>query len=99
MQPEPAADSEFIDAVTHIESRLDGVVDHGNDDELFLASYLQGHFAVIARKQEMDAQATVATLHTEMQQSLDAAFARGELEIVDQQRVVALWQKLVREAR
>lgn len=48
-----AASTAFIDYIGQIESALDSVVDHGSDEELFIASYLQGHFAVIARQQEM----------------------------------------------
>lgn len=94
-----AAPTEFIDAVGIIEDALDGVVDHGSDDELFIASYLQGHFAVIARQQEMTPDATLDTLDEAITGSLQAAFDNKELETDDQQRVFVLWQRLLATAR
>ncbi|MEQ5808376.1 YfcL family protein [Alteromonas sp. NFXS44] len=94
-----AAPTEFIGQSGHIEDALDGVVDHGSDDELFIASYLQGHFAVIARQQEMQPDASLATLDEAMQGSLQAAFDNKELEDEDQRLVMALWQRLLASAK
>ena len=41
MQQQVKASDEFVTAVEKIDSALDGVVDHGSDDDLFIASYLQ----------------------------------------------------------
>lgn len=95
MQAGPQADATFIAAVTHIEQALDSVVDHGSDDELFIASYLQGHFAVISRPMEVDPQASVAQLDAAVTASLDDAFANRELEPEDANQVRQLWQDLV----
>ncbi|MEG3766839.1 YfcL family protein [Alteromonas sp. 14N.309.X.WAT.G.H12] len=90
-----AAPTEFIENVAKIEAQLDSVVDHGSDDDLFIASYLQGHFAVLARQQEMTEGASLTTLNEAMMGSLEAAFANYELEQADQKKVLALWQQLL----
>ncbi|WP_296053021.1 YfcL family protein [uncultured Alteromonas sp.] len=95
MQQQVKASDAFVNAVATIDSALDSVVDHGSDDELFIASYLQGHFAVEARKLELDETASVEKLSHIMQQSLEQAFANNELEPADQQAVTVLWQKLL----
>ncbi|WP_137166518.1 YfcL family protein [Salinimonas lutimaris] len=98
MQTAPLADNSFMQQSQHIEQALDAVVDHGNDDELFIASYLQGHFAVISKPLEMDEQASLAKLNDAVTASLADAFANNELEADDQQKVHALWQRLVEQA-
>ena len=84
-----------VNAIADIEASLDDVVNHGSDDELFIASYLQGHFAVEARQLEMQEDATVAMLNDKMLESLNSAFANNELESEDAKQVKALWARLV----
>ncbi len=98
MLPPAAAPETFLNTINQIEDALDNVVDHGSDDELFTASYLQGHFAVIARQLEMEADATVERLDEEMHTSLGQAFANKELEGDDQDAVAALWARLLKQA-
>ncbi|WP_394223249.1 YfcL family protein [Alteromonas gracilis] len=95
MLPPAAASEEVVTAIAKIETSLDDVVNHGSDDELFIASYLQGHFAVEARQMEMQEDATVDKLNQKMLESLDSAFANNELESEDAQQVKALWARLV----
>ncbi len=99
MQYPAAASTAFIEQIGQIEEALDGVVDHGDDDELFIASYLQGHFAVIARQQEMESDATLSSLDDAMQGSLQAAFDNKELDDGDQEKVLALWQRLLHQSQ
>lgn len=94
MNNEPLAPRVYLDAIHQIEQALDAVVDHGSDDELFVASYLQGHFAVESKRLEMDDEATLEKLNDIMQASLNHAFEAGELESEDQIHVSALWKKL-----
>jgi len=93
--PPAAASEEVVTAIAKIEASLDDVVNHGSDDELFIASYLQGHFAVEARQMEMQEDATVDKLNQKMLESLDNAFANNELESEDALQVKALWARLV----
>ena len=95
MQNPTTADPSFLDAVTQIEQNLDSVVDHGNDDELFIASYLQGHFAVISKPLEVEPEASLEILDKAITTSLQEAFANQELEADDQQKVWTLWQQQV----
>lgn len=95
MQQQVKASASFVQLVEAIDNALDAVVDHGNDDELFIASYLQGHFAVEARQLELNAQASAELLDETLQNSLNQAFANNELEAQDQKAVWALWQQLL----
>lgn len=99
MLPPAAAPQSVVEKIAKIESALDDVVNHGSDDELFIASYLQGHFAVEARQLEMQENATITLLDEKMQESLQQAFANNELEGDDAARVSALWAKLMCESR
>ena len=40
MLPPAAAPQDVVNAIVKIEAALDDVVNHGSDDELFIASYL-----------------------------------------------------------
>jgi len=92
----PAAAPEYVvKAIAEIEASLDDVVNHGSDNELFIASYLQGHFAVESRQLEMREDASIAMLNDKMVESLNEAFANNELESEDAKQVKALWDRLV----
>ncbi len=99
MLPPAAAPESVVKAIADIDASLDDVVNHGSDDELFIASYLQGHFAVIARQQEMESGATLTTLNDAILGSLNAAFENKELDDGDQQKVLSLWQRLLEQAQ
>ena len=95
MLPPAAAPQLVVDEITRIEAALDDVVNHGSDDELFIASYLQGHFAVEARQVEMQHDATLTTLNEKMNDSLSRAFENNELDNDDAARVTQLWDRLL----
>ena len=95
MLPPAAAPEHVVKAIAEIEASLDDVVNHGSDDELFVASYLQGHFAVESRQLEMREDASIAMLNDKMVESLNEAFANNELESEDAKQVKALWDRLV----
>lgn len=84
----------FEEKVTFIEHKLDSVVDSGSDDELFYASYLQGHFSVVASLLLQTDAPTLPDLHSQMHTSLKSAFENNELEKPDQQHVLNLWANL-----
>ncbi|WP_269521206.1 YfcL family protein [Alteromonas sp. BMJM2] len=94
MLPPAAAPQDVVEKIAKIEAALDDVVNHGDDDELFIASYLQGHFAVESRQLEMKENATMNQLDDNMTTSLERAFANNELEKNDAKRVNALWSRL-----
>jgi|TARA_B100000953_G_scaffold287563_1_gene269913 DNA polymerase II large subunit len=93
--PPAAAPQGVVKAIAEIEASLDDVVNHGSDDELFIASYLQGHFAVEARQLEMREDASLELLNEKMLSSLESAFKNNELESEDAKQVKALWARLV----
>ena len=95
MLPPAAAPQGVVKAIAEIEASLDDVVNHGSDDELFIASYLQGHFAVEARQIEMREDASLELLNEKMLSSLESAFKNNELESEDAKQVKALWARLV----
>ena len=95
MLPPAAAPQGVVKAIAEMEASLDDVVNHGSDDELFIASYLQGHFAVEARQLEMREDASLELLNEKMLSSLDSAFKNNELESEDAKQVKALWARLV----
>ena len=95
MLPPAAAPQLVVDEIARIEAALDDVVNHGSDDELFIASYLQGHFAVEARQVEMQHDATLITLNEKMNDSLCRAFENKELDNDDAARVTQLWDRLL----
>lgn len=90
--PDPQS---LISFIQQTESYLDQVVEHGNDQELFIASYLQGHFAVVAGQSQVQQMTQVAQLSELMDTSLTTAFANNELGADDQKQVLSLWQILL----
>jgi hypothetical protein len=85
---------ELLSFIQKTERYLDQVVGHGNDQELFIASYLQGHFAVVAGQSQVQQMTQVEQLSELMRVSLDYAFNNNELVEDDQQQVLNLWQTL-----
>lgn len=94
MLPPAAAPQHVVEKIAIIEAALDDVVNHGSDDELFIASYLQGHFAVESRQVEMQEDGTMEMLNERMLASLKRAFSNNELEDSDATQVSAMWQRL-----
>lgn len=81
--------------IQQTEAYLDNVVEHGDDQALFIASYLQGHFAVAAGQSQVRHMTQVSQLAELMDDSLAAAFDNNELLDEDQQQVLKLWQVLL----
>ena len=86
--------NQLIAFIQKTECYLDQVVEHGNDQELFIASYLQGHFAVEAGQSQVQQMTQVQQLAELMDVSLSTAFSNNELTADDQQQVLSLWQTL-----
>jgi hypothetical protein len=84
--------SELQTFIASVEQFLDQVVVNGSDQELFISSYLQGHFAVMAGQSQVQGMTQSSQLDGLMQESLKQAFANNELEPADQKQVWALWQ-------
>lgn len=85
----------LADQIEHIENALHAVVGAGDDDALFIASYLHGHFDIVVTQVDNESHPSLSTLDQCMQNDLADAFANNELESADQVKVYALWQQLV----
>jgi hypothetical protein len=86
--------NELTAFIQKTECYLDQVVEHGNDQQLFIASYLQGHFAVEAGQSQVQQMTQIKQLAELMDTSLTSAFSNQELSTDDQQQVFSLWQTL-----
>jgi hypothetical protein len=86
--------NELTTFIQKTERYLDQVVEHGNDQQLFIASYLQGHFAVEAGQSQVQQMTQIQQLAELMDTSLTSAFSNQELSTDDQQQVFSLWQTL-----
>ncbi|MFC7002009.1 YfcL family protein [Pseudobowmanella zhangzhouensis] len=53
--------------------------------------YLHGHFSLVVARCELDASLTITALQSAMQESLQQAFEKGELDGDDQQQVQRFW--------
>lgn len=81
----------FEQLVDTIQNKFDQVVEHGSDQELFVAGYLSGHFSLVVSQCQLQGEEHIDALNKGMLESLDKAFANGELEEPDQQDVKAFW--------
>lgn len=88
----------LAEQVEHIENALHAVVGIGDDDALFIASYLHGHFDIVITQVDNQQQPSLTTVDQFMQNNLTAAFANNELIASDQKKVRELWRNLIAEA-
>ncbi|MFT4937456.1 MAG: hypothetical protein ACI88A_000471 [Paraglaciecola sp.] len=95
--------SECESFVEQTQAYLDAVVVNGSDQELFIASYLTGHFALVVGQAQVDQdsageQMSIKYLNVLMLNSLEAAFLENELEKDEQKQVLGLWKKMTHNA-
>ena len=88
----------FDDFVDSTQAYLDSVVIDGSDQELFIASYLTGHFSLVGSNALGLDDFSLDTLNTYMLKSLEKAYAKNEVLGQDQIEVSALWEKLFSRA-
>ena len=85
-------EAQFTQLIDQIQAHFDSIVETGDDQELFISGYLNGHFSLVANQCLNEQQFTIEALQARMQESLKYAFENGELEQDDQQAVYAFWQ-------
>lgn len=85
---------DFERFVAQTECYLDDVVIEGSDQELFIASYLSGHFSLVVSRVELQKNWDINHLNQIMLESLSSVFAQNELLEEDQKQVLVLWKKL-----
>ncbi|QQX78759.1 YfcL family protein [Shewanella sp. KX20019] len=71
---------------------IESIVAEGDDDALFASGYLQGHFAVVLSKLEVEHEQGVEALESKMVECL--ALAREELDDNDYALVNDAWLQL-----
>lgn len=91
-----SSQSVFDEFVNKAEAKLDAVVEHGSDQELFVAGYLHGHFSLVVSQVEQSQSRSIDNLDQIMRESLDAAFRQNELEVEDQEQVQTLWRTILK---
>lgn len=77
-----------------IEQHIEGILEHGNDDELFASGYLSGHLSVVLARCEEQAVNTKQGFIDAMDQSLAHAYQAKELTPPDQALVEQMWSRL-----
>jgi hypothetical protein len=93
-------DSIFIEKADKMQAHLDSFIVDGSDHELFIASYLHGHFDVAvayAEKLIEEGEANpISALNTTLNAQLQKAFENNELSSEDAKQVTALFHSLFR---
>lgn len=85
--------SSFEIIVDKIQNYMDSMVDEGNDQELFIAGYLSGHFSLVVSQCQINGNESSEELNKVMGESLRTAFGNGELEETDQKDALNFWQR------
>lgn len=90
--------STFIEQTDKMQGHLDSFIAHGSDQELFIASYLHGHFdvavATVEKLIEQGSSEPLATLKKNLDEQLQSAFTNNELSDGDAQQVNELFNTL-----
>jgi hypothetical protein len=91
-------DSIFIDKADKMQAHLDSFIVDGSDHELFIASYLHGHFDVaVANVEKLIEQGEnnpISTLRVTLDKQLQNAFENNELSTPDAEQVNTLFNSL-----
>lgn len=80
------------------EAFLDAFIDHGSEQELFISSYIHGHFSVEAAKvcslANMQVSQRIAMFETNLRLAIDNAIGNQELASSDASDVVAMLEQV-----
>lgn len=91
-------DFRFIEQTDKMQAHLDSFIADGSDHELFIASYLHGHFDVavanVEKLIEKGEDNPILTLHRLLETQLKSAFENNELSDQDAQQVTELFNFL-----
>lgn len=90
--------NDFYNTIDNMVAILDGFISDGSDQELFIASYLHGHFDLAVASTEKQSHTSnseqLSALKTALNTQLEEAYSNQELIQSDQQQVNALVDKL-----
>ncbi|MFT5543086.1 MAG: hypothetical protein ACI97K_002834 [Glaciecola sp.] len=97
-------DPSFFEQTDKMQAHLDSFIVNGSDQELFIASYLHGHFDVAVanvekrieqpEREEQPEQSSKAILYKTLENQLNQAFANNELSAEDSDQVTRLFTSL-----
>lgn len=90
---------QFETAIDLCQQQFDAVVDSGTDEDLFISSYLAGHFDLIVGQALMNQDYAFERLNRQLIQSLNNAFSSDNLSTHEQEKTTQLWLKLSQNFR
>ena len=85
----------LADFETRILTKIDDMVEHASDDELFAGGYLRGHLTLAVAELEEENESSVDALYQRVELSIQNAIKAGELTPPDQVLVLGMWKTLL----
>lgn len=90
---------QFEQFLQQCESFLDSYIDAGSEQELFVSSYIHGHFSVVAASfhnldDYSELEQLVLAFQQQLKQGIDNAIANNELSSEDAEHVQSMLDKL-----
>lgn len=89
----------LADFETRILTKIDDMVEHASDDELFAGGYLRGHLTLAVAELEEENESSVDALYQRVEMSIQNAIKAGELTPPDQVLVLGMWKTLLDTVR
>ena len=89
----------LADFETRILTKIDDMVEHARDDELFAGGYLLGHLTLAVAELEEENESSVDALYQRVELSIQNAIKAGELTPPDQVLVLGMWKTLLDTVR
>lgn len=89
----------LADFETRILTRIDDMVEHASDDELFAGGYLRGHLTLAVAELEEENETSADALYQRVELSIQNAIKAGELTPPDQILVLDMWKTLLDTVR
>ncbi|MBG5893968.1 YfcL family protein [Providencia rettgeri] len=88
----------LADLETRILTKIDDMVEHASDDELFAGGYLRGHLTLAVAELEEENETSSEALYQRVEVSIQNAIKAGELTPPDQVLVLDMWRNLLNNA-
>lgn len=89
----------LADFETRILTKIDDMVEHASDDELFAGGYLRGHLTLAVAELEEENESSADALYQRVEESIQQAIKAGELAPPDQVLVLDMWKLLLDNVR
>lgn len=89
----------LADFETRILTKIDDMVEHATDDELFAGGYLRGHLTLAVAELEEEQESSADALYQRVEESIQKAIKGGELTPPDQILVLDMWKILLDDVR